>query len=49
MVAPVRDVGHGGGVVAEGAITELGDDRLVLVVEATKHEEEFDGGAEGSL
>ncbi len=49
MVAPVGDVRHGGGVVAEGAILELVDDRLVLVIEAAKHEEKLDSGAEGCL
>ncbi len=49
VVAPVRDIGHGGGVVVEGAIPEFGDDRLVFVIKAAKHEEEFDGGTEGSF
>ncbi len=49
MVAPVGDVGNGGGVVAKGLTIELGTDGLVFVVEPEEHEEKLDVGDEGCL
>ncbi len=49
MIAPVREIRHDGGVIAEVAVLEFVDDGLLLVVDLEEHEKKFDSGAERSL